>query len=181
MVSLVVIFWMYVILFAIIGAMRGWARELLVSFAMILALFFITVMERFAPAIVGKTLENMTTVHFWLRTFVILGLVFFGYQSPNIPKLAQQARFARERLQDILLGVFLGAFNGYLVAGSVWYFLDAAKYPFKDIINAPTGDVLELTNRMMDMMPPHLLGANDSAAIYFAVALAFAFVLVVFI
>ena len=31
MVSLVVVFWMYVILFAIIGAMRGWARELLVS------------------------------------------------------------------------------------------------------------------------------------------------------
>jgi len=181
MVSLVVIFWMYVILFAIIGAMRGWARELLVSFATILALFFITVMERFAPSIVGKTLENMTTVHFWLRTLIILGLVFFGYQSPNIPKLAQQARFARERLQDILLGVFLGGFNGYLVSGSIWYYLDAAKYPFKNIIETPTGKVLELTNRMIDLMPPQLLGANDSAAIYFAVALAFAFVLVVFI
>jgi len=181
MVSLVVIFWMYVILFAIIGAMRGWARELLVSFATILALFIVTVMERFAPAFVGKTLENLNTVQFWLRAGLILGLVFFGYQSPNIPKLAQQARFARERLQDILLGVFLGAFNGYLVAGSIWYYLDAAKYPFKKIIDAPTGTVEELTNRMMAMMPPHLLGANDSAAIYFAVALAFAFVLVVFI
>lgn len=181
MVSLVVIFWMYVILFAIIGAMRGWARELLVTFAAILALFFITVMERFAPSIVGKTLESMSNVQFWLRTIVILGLVFFGYQSPNIPKLATQARFARDRLQDILLGVFMGAFNGYLVTGSVWFYLNTAKYPFKDIIDAPTGDVLELTNRMMELMPPQLLGANESAAIYFAVALAFAFVLVVFI
>ncbi len=37
MVSLIVIFWMYVILFAIIGGMRGWAKELLVTFSVILA------------------------------------------------------------------------------------------------------------------------------------------------
>ena len=38
MMSIVYVFWMYVILFAVIGAMRGWAKELLVSFSVILAL-----------------------------------------------------------------------------------------------------------------------------------------------
>ena len=38
MMSIVYIFWMYVILFAIIGVLRGWAKELIVSFSVIFAL-----------------------------------------------------------------------------------------------------------------------------------------------
>ncbi len=178
MVSLVVIFWMYVILFAIIGAMRGWARELLVRFAVILGLFIITVMERFVPFI-SNTLTSLPVFHFWLRAFMVIALVFFGYQTPNIPRLASQNRFARDRLQDILLGVFLGALNGYLIVGSIWFYLDQAGYPFPNLISAPTDQVAVVTERMMALMPPDLLGG--SSAIYFAVALAFAFVLVVFI
>jgi hypothetical protein len=179
MVSLVVIFWMYVILFATIGAMRGWARELLVSFSVILALFIITVLNSFVP-FVGKILSANPQIYFWLRTSVIISLVFFGYQTPNIQRLASQNRFARDRLQDILLGVFLGALNGYLIVGTIWYFLDNANYPFSVIQPPVQGTALyDLTKRMMALMPPQLLGG--SSAIYFAVALAFAFVLVVFI
>jgi hypothetical protein len=178
MVSLVVVFWMYVILFAAIGAMRGWAREMLVCFAVILGLFIINVMEKFVPFI-STTINSLPAYQFWFRTAMIIALVFFGYQTPNIPRLAAQNRFARERLQDILLGVFLGAFNGYLIVGSIWFFLDAANYPFPNLISAPTGQVAVVTERMMALMPPDLLGG--SSAIYFAVALAFAFVLVVFI
>lgn len=178
MVSLVVVFYMYVILFAVIGAMRGWARELLVSFAVILGLFIITVLERFVP-FVGNTLGSLPSFQFWIRAIVIIALVFFGYQTPNIPRLASQNRFARDRLQDILLGVFLGALNGYLIVGSIWFYLDAAGYPFPNLISPPTDQVAVVTDRMMALMPPDLLGG--SSAIYFAVALAFAFVLVVFI
>jgi hypothetical protein len=180
MVSLVVVFWMYVILFAVIGAMRGWARELLVSFALILALFIISVLERFVPFIQAIATTSPPTM-FWLRTGVVLALVFFGYQTPNIPRLSAQNRFARERLQDILLGVFLGAFNGYLVVGTIWFYLNAAGYPFPNLIESPPfgSQLAETTARMMALMPPDLLGG--SSAIYFAVALAFAFVLVVFI
>jgi hypothetical protein len=179
MVSLIVVFWMYVILFATIGAMRGWARELLVSFSVILALFIMTVLLNNVPFI-KNVLANSPATLFWLRSSLIIALVFFGYQTPNIPRLASQNRFARDRLQDILLGVFLGALNGYLIMGSIWYFLDAANYPFSNIIQAPQSgtDVFVITQRMMAIMPPALL---SSSAIYFAVALAFAFVLVVFV
>ncbi len=180
MVSLIVVFWMYVILFAVIGAMRGWARELLVSFAVILALFILSVLQTFVP-FVNTTLASNPATLFWLRAAVVIALVFFGYQTPNIPRLAGQNRFARERLQDILLGVFLGALNGYLIVGSIWFFLNAAGYPFPNLIQAPAPGtaVYDVTQRMMAVMPPQLLGG--SSAIYFAVALAFAFVLVVFI
>ncbi len=180
MVSLVVIFWMYVLLFAVIGAMRGWARELLVAFSVILALFITSVLERYVPFI-NTTLASIPSTLFWLRTLIVLGLVFFGYQTPNLPRLAGSNRFARERLQDILLGVFLGALNGYMIAGTIWFYLNDAAYPFPNLISAPPpGTALfETTQRMMALMPPELLG--DSAAIYFAVALAFAFVMIVFI
>jgi uncharacterized membrane protein required for colicin V production len=180
MVSLIVVFWMYVILFATIGAMRGWARELLVAFSVILALFITSVLENFVP-IVKNILASNATILFWVRSMLVIALVFFGYQTPNIPRLAQQNRFARDRLQDILLGVVLGAVNGYLIVGSVWYYLHEAGYPFPNIIEAPVqgSTVFEVTQRMMAIMPPVLLG--DSSAIYFAVALAFAFVLVVFV
>ena len=49
MMSIVYIFWMYVILFAVIGGMRGWAKELLVSFSVILALALNHVIRRYIP------------------------------------------------------------------------------------------------------------------------------------
>jgi uncharacterized membrane protein required for colicin V production len=180
MVSLVVVFWMYVILFAIIGAMRGWARELLVTFSVVLALFITSVLERFVPFVNNTLAANPSTL-FWVRCALVVALVFFGYQTPNIPRLAATNRFARERLQDILLGVFLGAINGYMIAGTVWFYLNAAGYPFPNLISAPPHgtQLYETTQQMMAIMPPQLLGG--SSAIYFAVALAFVFVLVVFI
>ena len=178
MVSLVVIFWMYVVMFGIIGAMRGWAKELLVTFAVILALFFITVLEIFVPFIRDVLSFGNGAPLFWIRLGITTILVLFGYQTPNIPRLAGANRFARERLQDILLGFFIGLFNGYFVIGSIWYFLNAAAYPFPNVVSAPTGEVLTLVNKYMAVMPPALLVAP---AIYFAVAIAFAFVLMVFI
>ncbi|HEX7434280.1 MAG TPA: hypothetical protein VF326_11565 [Anaerolineaceae bacterium] len=176
MVSLLFLFWMYVVLFAVIGGMRGWAKEILVTFSVILAIFIITTLERFVPfmrdAIVGAP-------RFWIRTIIILALVFFGYQGPNIPRLAGNNRFVRERLQDILLGIFLGAINGFLIFGSVWFFLNEAQYPF-ELISAPDSatSVGQTALGMIKFLPPTWLGAP---AIYFAVALAFVFVLVVFV
>ena len=90
------------------------------------------------------------------------------------------AQTFRERLQDILLGVFLGAVNGYLIFGSLWSFMVSADYPFEHVILSPIGTQFEeATNRLLSILPPSWLGT--SPAIYFAVAIAFVFVLVVFI
>lgn len=178
MVQLSVLFWFFVVQFAAIGLMRGWAKELLVTFSAILALFMIQVLEIFVPFIKELSAESGSTA-FWMRMVILVGLVFFGYQSPNIAKLASTGRFVRERFQDALLGLFLGAINGYIIFGSIWYYLDQAGYPFS-LITAPdmTGPSGEATKRLLEAFAPHLLGTPQ---IYFAVAIAFAFVLVVFI
>ena len=175
MMSIVYVFWMYVILLAIIGAMRGWAKELLVSFSVILALTTNHVLQRYIP-IVAALPEDSTSL-FWIRTLILLTLVYFGYQTViSIARLASRA--ARERLQDTLFGFFMGAINGYLIAGTILFYMNQANYPFDNIISAPTGDVLTSVQNLMNWMPPRLLG---EPGIYFAVLLAFIFVLVVFI
>lgn len=178
MIGLNVLFWIFVILFAIIGLVRGWAKELLVTFGVILAIFIISVLERFVPFIRDNLTFKTGPAYFWLRLIILAALVFFGYQSPNIAKLAATNRFVRERLQDALLGLFLGAINGYLIFGTIWFYLDSAGYPFPVILSPEGTAFAEATNKMMALMPPHWLG---TPAIYFAVAVAFAFVLVVFI
>lgn len=178
MVSLTVIFWMYVILFAIIGAMRGWAREILVSFSIILSLFLITVLETYVGLVRSTIVASGGRPLFWLRTVIIILLVFFGYQTPNIRALAG-ARFARERLEDTLLGFLLGAFNGYLVVGTIWYYLNAAGYPFDIIIPPQPGDrYYDEAVRLLSLLPPEWL---TIPWIYFAVGVAFLFVIIVFI
>jgi uncharacterized membrane protein required for colicin V production len=125
MVYLNFIFICFVVLFAVIGAMRGWAKEMMVTASVILALFIITVLETYVKGLSTSFAEPGSPEQFWMRTSIILLLAFFGYQTPNLPRLSGQ-RFARERFQDSLLGIFLGALNGYLIVGSIWYFLAQA-------------------------------------------------------
>ncbi len=177
MVSLTFVFWMYVVLFAIIGGMRGWAKEILVSFSVILALTLTTLLDHYVPFIRDVLAPNNPSLYFWLRAIILILLVFFGYQTPNISRFAP--KMTREKFQDILLGVVLGALNGYLIAGTVWFYLHDANYPFALITppdqNTPLGKAA-LT--LLQYMPPRVLGIP---AIYFAVVLAFIFVIVVFI
>jgi hypothetical protein len=116
---------------------------------------------------------------------LLIGLVFFGYQSPTIPRLASNNRFAREKLQDSLLGFILGAINAYLFVGSIlWYLQDAFnlmgnQYPIGFIIPPdPTSPIGVAYFDLLQRMPPVWL---NGVGIYVAIAMAFTFVLIVFI
>jgi len=175
MITLTFAFWLLVVLFGLIGMMRGWAKELLVTFSVVLALAFNHLLERYVPLV--NNLPADGTPLFWIRIIIVITLVFFGYQTVGLPRFAGKA--AREKLQDSLLGFVLGALNGYLVMGTIWYYLDQAKYPF-DYISAPVAGTPmgDAALQLLPMLAPHLLG---EPAIYFAVMLCFIFVLVVFI
>jgi len=178
-VSLTVLFWIFIVLFAIIGAMRGWAKELMVTFSVILALFMITVLETYVGPIKNTIVRGGGSTLFWMRTIITFMLVFFGYQTPNLKALAG-ARFARERLQDSLLGLLLGALNGYLVIGTLWWFMDSTGYPYPNVISPPNPGTAagEAALRWIGYLPPHWL---TIPWIYIAVGVAFMFVIIVFI
>lgn len=180
MISLDVLLWIFILLFALAGAMRGWAKELLVTFSVILAMFTLTVLEAYVPFFKETVQTSSPTSVFILKSGILAALVFAGYQTPKIPKLAESGRFIRHMVQDTLLGFILGGINGYLVFGTLWYYLNAAGYPFP-FVSAP--DVMTQTGqaamRWIEYLPPAWL--MTTPAIYVAVAVCFVFVLVVFI
>ncbi len=176
MMSIDIVFWMYVLLFGFIGGMRGWAKELLVTFSAILALAINHVLRTYLPLV--RSMDEADINLFWARVIILGVLVYFGYQTVvSIQHLASRA--VRERFQDTVIGVILGGVNGYFIAGSVLFYLDKARYPFSQIVTAPTDPtLLSKINNMMLYMPPQLLG---DPGIYFAIILAFVFIIVVYI
>jgi hypothetical protein len=180
MVSLTFYFFTFVTIFAIVGAMRGWAKEMLVTFSAILAMFIIAVLERYVPVVYKSFAQPGSVAQFWMRVIILMILVFFGYQTPNLPRLAGN-RFARERLQDILLGFFLGGINGYLVVGTLWSYLSIASYiPTGEYITPPiVGTAMgDAAIQLLNWMPPNWL---EVPWLYFVVGIAFIFVIVVFL
>ena len=175
MMSIIYIFWMYVLLFAVIGAMRGWAKELLVAFSVVTALAFNLLLEKYIPLV--RDLDKSSSSVFWIRTLILVALVYFGYQTVSISRFASKA--ARERLQDSLFGAVLGGLNGYLVAGTILFYNHVANYPYKDIISPATDPVIvQAIDTMMKYMPPRFLG---EPGIYFAVIIILIFIIVVYI
>ncbi len=179
MVYLNFIFYCFVVLFAAIGAMRGWAKEMLVTASAVLGLFIITVLETYVKGLSQSFAEPGSVAQFWLRTAIIAILAFFGYQTPNLPVIGHE-RFVRERIQDSLLGVVLGAVNGYLIVGSIWFFLAEANYKALSYIVPPdpSSGPGQAALKLLAFMAPAWLGVPF---IYFAVALSFIFVVVVFL
>ena len=71
MISLHVFFWFMVILFGIIGSMRGWAKELLVFFSAVLGLFVITVLNRFGGFFTNIVTGSKLSGEFWLAISIL--------------------------------------------------------------------------------------------------------------
>ena len=200
MISILFAFWMFIILFGLIGAMRGWAKELLVIFSIILGLFLIYVLETFTLFVVPfdeilSQVENLSPnaafetlpgpireelkVQFWSRAAIIGILAFFGYQTPRLAALREKAR--REKIQDVLLGAVLGLGSGFFIVGTLWWYMAAAHYPFTPEIlppqpGTPMGDA---ALNALKYFPP--VFASNQIGLFFAVVVAFMFVLVVFI
>lgn len=179
MVSLTIVFWMFVIVFAIIGAMRGWAKEILVTFSAIVAIFAVTIVENFAPGMVKALAKDGKESLFWLRSAIVIGLVIFGYQSVSIPRISASPRLIRGSLQDTILGLIIGILNGFLIMGTLWFYLHEAKYPL-DFITAPAVDT-EAGKAALKLLPYFAPSWLATPAIYFATAIAFGFVIVLFL
>jgi len=189
MIPLSTVFWGLVVFFGLIGALRGWAKEVLVSFSVLLALFIQQVFgqyifsdmaqEAYLPVLLSvsevASPEAYNTTQFYLCVALLFLLAFFGYASPA---LAQQigAKVAREKLQEGLLGFFLGLLNGYLIVGMLWFYVDQVGYSVWGI-QEPQPDTASLAIAANYLLPDWL----TVPVLYVSVAMAFVFVLIVFV
>ncbi len=173
MVPIETVFWGLIIFFGLVGALRGWAKEIIVSFSVVLARAMEDVLIRFVPAI-GSSLVAMSTSNprgwFNLRLIIFILVIFFGYASPAISS-SLGARARREKFQDRRVDRRV---NGFLIIGTVWGFLDVLGYGIWGI----TPPQSTLGAEILKYAP---LAWMRGGTLYVMLVLAFIFVIVVFV
>jgi len=164
MVSLTFLFYIFLALFAAIGAIRGMRKELVVTVSGVLALFII---QEVLPRLFGDMNSSKALI---LNLIVIFICGFFGYQTPAFRRLSESGRFDRGAPIDMILGAIFGAFNGYLLVGSAWYFIAKAGYPFSWMtppdVSTQAG---QRAAEILENMVPELLTGNG---LYVAIVIA---------
>ncbi|WP_420629936.1 CvpA family protein [Candidatus Leptofilum sp.] len=126
MLSLGSLFWLMILFFAIIGSLRGWTREVIATSGLILSLFAINQFGNLFLGIVpsGGAIPPERQRFYYLAILHLL-IAFFSYQGPAFAgsRFGERLR-VRDTFQDKLLGLIVGALNGYLIIGSLWSFLE---------------------------------------------------------
>jgi len=131
MLSLTAAFWIMVGLFALVGSMRGWTKEVVVTSSLILALFTINQFFSTLFTFIGwdnnlnPPPDSLRRWQFYMMSAFLLIIAFFGYQGPALARSRVGDRLTRrDNLQDKVLGFLVGGTNGWLVVGSIWAFLE---------------------------------------------------------
>jgi uncharacterized membrane protein required for colicin V production len=138
MISLFWLFWIMIALFALVGTLRGWSKEVIAMAGLILSLFAINQFGWRVISLLGggsEVTQEAMVQQFIVLTAAHLVIGFFSYQGVY---LVRNRLSGRERLQERLLGMGVGAVNGYFLVGALWSFLEYQVTP-DGFIRLPQG------------------------------------------
>lgn len=119
---------------ALVGLARGYVKELGSTLIILVAIFILTFFEdqlSGVVTVVGERLfgaDNQTEVNAVLSIFyslVFIILVFGGYSGRTLPFSGTPA----PPPQGTLISLMVGLLNGYLIAGTLWYYQHVFDYP----------------------------------------------------
>ena len=141
-------------LFGAIGVVRGYQRELGVTTMLLLALF---VIEFFMATALGDRvtalLSNAGVSETQIATIVdltacavLLFVTFISYQGLGLIYPGSG--------RNHFLSLLIGLLNGYLLAGSIWWYLQSAGWPFGKVTDTYT-PVYEF---LVKLLPPEIFG-----------------------
>jgi hypothetical protein len=155
MIQFSTLMWASALFFGVIGFLRGWNRELIATAGITLAMFGIF---QFDSVLRGTVFLLMPREQvFLLQAAVFSAIVLFVYQAKE---LAGTTNRSDDNLQSGFLGILAGAFNGYLIIGSLWYLLDINEYPLTQFMIAPGPN--SPSAQALNMMPLVLIGGGTS-------------------
>lgn len=143
MLELVTLMWVFVACFAFVGIQRGWSKEIIAMAGITLGLF---ALHQFDAALRQQLLAPFAPGQkFFVQVSIFLLITFFAYQTRAL--IGSDAREAlggdgRNAAQSKALGGIVGAANGYLVSGSIWYFMHINDYPLSPYLEAPADSSL---------------------------------------
>jgi len=144
--------WMLAAFFGVLGYLRGWQKEGIATAGIVLVTFAIFQFDAFFRTIFFAFNSEQL---FLTQFLVFIVVVFLVYQARQI---GGGGRRDNDDVQEGLIGALAGALNGYLIGGSIWYFLDINEYPFEQYITAPA--IGSQTDQMLGIMPMMFLGGG---------------------
>jgi len=102
------------------------------------------------------------TFQFYYYTFIILISAFAGYETPRIKFF--QAGSRRENVLHAIFGGIVGGVNGYMIFGSILYYLRESGYEyFYPLLSAPTPDstIASVAAFTLPDLPPEIFLFQD--------------------
>lgn len=155
MVPIEVVFGIMVLIFTLIGFARGFLKELGVTAMMIWALFMLSLVGPLLERLVGGE-ELSANKAQWIcisYTIIIVLVAIFSYQGETLAFGGVPLR----GLTGAILGTLMGLVNGYLIAGSLWYYMAHFDYPIRALGFTVEG-LSPAAVAMQPYLPPALLG-----------------------
>lgn len=144
-----ILFYTVVLIFGFIGLVRGVHRELgnAIIFMAVVAILGLANsqgwVERGAQAVasaLGADAVRMAEITFVVYCIILIVVVIVTYQGKT-PDFSTKPILG---FWGGVLGFIVGAFNGYLIAGTLWFYADKYQYPFNLLTGplTPTGTLL---------------------------------------
>ncbi|GAB1421887.1 hypothetical protein MASR2M15_20830 [Anaerolineales bacterium] len=154
MIQLSSLVWVIAIFFAVVGFLRGWRRELSATGAIFLIFF---ILYQFDPILRNTIYRLLQSVHiFIIQSLIFLSMVIYMYRIRR-----QDTDEPNRSLSQNLLGGLVGFINGYIIATSLWYFLDINEYPIAQFIVAPPDG--SISSQAISMIPIILINGGYQA------------------
>ena len=169
MVEIQQLFILLILVMGVIGMVRGFLKELGVTLVLIATLF---ALDRVIPIINGfinsggfgflglgpvPETESTDSILFVLFAAVMAGATFIAYHGET---LAYEGKNPKG-IVGTLLGFLIGAVNGYLLFGTLWWLADFYRYPFNMVTTPlPEGAQQIVAN---GLLPLELLGGGAVA------------------
>ncbi len=157
-------FWIaLVLIFAVVGVVRGFLKELGVTLVLIVTLFGLTRLSANLPRLLElvASTTNMQAVRqvsdkasWWLAFYAgaLLGAMFIAYQGYVIKYPGNEPG----GIQGFLLSLMVGAINGYLISGSLWYYVNQYQGAVRQL-GLLQGNYSPLAQKLIQVLPPTVL------------------------
>jgi len=166
-------------IFIILGVMRGFLKELGLTTVMIVWLFamdqIIPRLEEWIrqpdslPGRIGLTEATRDTPLWLIFTLGTIVVVYIAYQGETLAFEGKPPK----GIQGPVLSLLIGAINGYLVCGTLWWILNRYNYPIRSLglffdYNSAAGMILSpAANQIVNvyrLLPLDLLGQGVESA-----------------
>ena len=142
-------------LFGVVGIVRGHTRELGVTIMILLALWVLGFIDKEMPEPLGRLLNllvgpNEATQRVTkgiLFGVFLTGVVFISYQGETLS--------FHGKGKNNVFGACSGLLNGYLFAGSLWYYLAEAGWPLR--VFEISVNYTQFYRMAWDLLPPNVL------------------------